>query len=111
MLGEQMLRRIQTLHEHDYIHRDIKPGNFLLSRDKTSKTVYLIDFGMAIRYRETSSKLHRKATTFRDFHGTYKYASKNVLLEISPSRRDDLESWFYCLIEFAAGDLPWSQVS
>jgi hypothetical protein len=33
----------------------------------------------------------------------------NLALELSPSRRDDLESWFYCLVEFFTGSLPWTQ--
>jgi hypothetical protein len=35
------------------------------------------------------------------------YVSINLYLELTPSRRDDLESWFYCLAKFLLGNLPW----
>jgi hypothetical protein len=41
------------------------------------------------------------------FTGTTAYSSANCHLDLAPSRRDDLESWFYCLIEFVTGSLPW----
>ena len=40
--------------------------------------------------------------------GSVRYASSNCLQGLSISRRDDMESWFYMLVEFAQGNLPWS---
>ena len=37
-LADQMIDRIQFLHNNDYLHRDIKPENFLMGRrDKRNK--------------------------------------------------------------------------
>lgn len=42
-----MIDRIQTLHELGYIHRDIKPDNFVVGRKEKNDTIYCIDFGLS----------------------------------------------------------------
>ena len=44
----------------------------------------------------------------QQFVGSVRYASKNCLQGLTVSRRDDCESFFYMIVEFAAGNLPWS---
>ena len=50
MLVEQMLSRIEFIHSKNYIHRDIKPDNFLMGKRDKKHLVYVIDFGLAKRY-------------------------------------------------------------
>jgi casein kinase 1 len=102
-----MLHRIELLHESNYIHRDIKPGNFVLGRKQSKDTVHLIDFGLAKLYCDKTTKQHMSANMQHAFVGTTQYSSTNSHLELAPSRRDDLESWFYCVVEFLNGVLPW----
>ncbi len=50
MLGEQMIDRIQIVHEKNLLHRDIKPDNFMMGIGKNAHLVYIIDFGLSKKY-------------------------------------------------------------
>ena len=39
MLADQMVTRIEYIHSKNFLHRDIKPDNFLMGFDKNAKTV------------------------------------------------------------------------
>ena len=102
MLASQFLSRIEFIHEEGYIHRDIKPANFLTGIGKNKHVIYLADFGLAKRNKEIYSER-------TEFEGTPDYASLNAHLGISQSRRDDMESIGYVLMEFQIGSLPWDK--
>ena len=50
MVSYQMLKRIEYLHSKNFIHRDVKPDNFLIGRNSRSNLIYLIDFGLSKRF-------------------------------------------------------------
>ena len=47
MLAEQFLDRVEYLHKKNYIHKDLKPENFLMGTGEKEAMVYLADFGMS----------------------------------------------------------------
>ncbi|XAR53322.1 Non-specific serine/threonine protein kinase [Bertholletia excelsa] len=118
MLSEEMVSCIaveaisilQQLHFRGFVHGDVKPENFLLGQPGTSneKKLYLIDLGLASRWRDSSSGGHVDYDQKPDvFRGTVRYASVHAHLGRTGSRRDDLESLAYTLIFLLKGKLPW----
>eukprot|EP01080_Neovahlkampfia_damariscottae_P002470 gene2470-3179_t len=107
-LGIQMLEGIESIHKIGYLHRDLKPSNFVIKRSEKGK-IFVIDFGLARKYISNDGK-HKEPRKQVGFRGTGRYASINSHQEKELSRRDDLWSIFYVLVEFSYGSLPWRKV-
>ena len=99
MLADQCLQILERVHDCGYIHRDIKPDNFVMGEGKNTFYVYMIDFGLAKKYR-TETGEHIPYSENRSLTGTARYASINNHLGREQSRRDDLESLAYMFIYF-----------
>jgi len=110
MIGIQLINRIHNLHKAGYLHRDIKPDNFLIGSGdiltKSGSVIHMIDMGLAKAYTDVHGN-HIPITTGKHLTGTPRYASINTHEGLEPSRRDDCESMCYVLIYFLNGKLPW----
>ena len=71
------------------------------------QTAFIVDFGIAKKYRNTATGTHILFRRGRRLTGTPAFASINSHLGLELGRRDDLESLTYMLIYFLRGSLPW----
>ena len=51
LLADQLIDRICTLHTKGYLHRDLKPENILIGLEENASTLYLIDYGLAKKWK------------------------------------------------------------
>lgn len=113
-LAIQCLYAIKIVHDFGFIHRDIKPNNFVMGHPtdlERARLVHILDFGLSRSFaaKKDGVWVVRRARGTADFRGTLRYCSPNVHLKAEQGRRDDLWGLLYVLIEFHIG-LPWQKM-
>lgn len=106
MLAEQLIHRVQFLHQKDFLYNDIKPDNFVFGRGVYKDKVYIIDFGFAKRYKNRRTKEHIPFKKECRMRGTARFVSIRTHKGFECGRRDDMEAIGYMLVYFAKGSLP-----
>jgi len=107
LIADQLIARVEFVHSKNFIHRDIKPDNLLMGAGRHCNKVFLIDYGLGKKYRDSRNRDHIPYRDDKNLTGTARYSSINAHLGIEQSRRDDMESIGYVLMYFNRGSLPW----
>jgi serine/threonine protein kinase len=107
MIADQTISALEYMHKKSFLHRDVKPDNFLIGPDSRKSQIFIIDFGLSKKYRDSRTQEHMKFAQGKSLTGTARYASIHAHQGFEQSRRDDLESLAYCFVYFLKGSLPW----
>src|SRR5262249_35886665 len=95
---------LATAHDKGVIHRDIKPGNLMIT---ARGAVKIADFGIALSAQDFSKKL----TSTGEFVGTPGYLSPEVCQGKPVDQRSDIFSLGIVLFECLAGRMPFTDES
>lgn len=95
-----------AFHRLGYLHRDIKPSNFAMGLHEPGPVIKLIDLGLAKRYL-TSDHNHIRSVRKQTQVGTLRYSSMYSGMFVQSSRRDDIISCIYALVNIWGEKLPW----
>eukprot|EP01012_Entosiphon_sulcatum_P044108 TRINITY_DN5863_c0_g1_i1.p1 TRINITY_DN5863_c0_g1~~TRINITY_DN5863_c0_g1_i1.p1 ORF type:complete len:539 (-),score=71.79 TRINITY_DN5863_c0_g1_i1:720-2315(-) len=96
---KQMLEGLQYLHEHNIVHRDIKPLNVLLD---CQGTVKLADFGACRVVSERSARSGSYTTPI--------YTAPEVIRNMTVSKAGDIWSIGCTVQELLTNKRPWSHL-
>ncbi|XP_074516798.1 serine/threonine-protein kinase VRK1 isoform X2 [Sebastes fasciatus] len=105
-LGLRLLDTLEYIHDHEYVHADIKASNLMLSHSDPDQ-VYLVDYGLAYRYAPDSVVKEYKEDPKRCHDGTIEFTSIDAHKGATACRRSDLEILCYCMVQWLCGRLPW----
>ncbi|CAG8494860.1 912_t:CDS:2 [Dentiscutata heterogama] len=96
--------------DDDASETKIKDLKLLVSR---KHHINIVDFGLSAFYidHETGKHIQKNQQLTKNKTGTARYASLGVHRGLQHSRRDDMESLGYVLLELLRGDLPWAGVT
>jgi serine/threonine protein kinase len=102
----EMLVAILEVHDRGFIHRDVKASNFVLCKE--NRRVFIVDFGLAKKHLNNDMQVMPKRKK-ADFRGTVSFASLNAHNNIDLSRRDDLWSFYFTMLDFLNEKLEWRE--
>ncbi len=94
----QLCEGLDFLHQNGVVHRDVKPANFLFSRD--GKQVKIVDFGLS------KSKSSWRTRWMKEGGGTRLYMSPEQIKKKSLDARSDIFSFGITMYELFAGRHP-----
>jgi non-specific serine/threonine protein kinase len=109
-MGLQITSALGAAHAKGVVHRDIKPGNLIVS---DSGTVKVLDFGLARRFRAADTgELGPEGSTIPGRPiGTANYMAPERILQLPLDPRSDLFSLGVVMYEMATGRLPFAGAS
>ena len=127
LIAISVLKKLEVLHREGILHNDLKLSNLAWGiinngKIKKDKEIFILDFGLATRFKFFKNENGNKNKDYRHDEAVYsinnkkntignlKFMSKDVLLGKTPCPRTELESFLYLIIYLIKRKLPWSGI-
>jgi serine/threonine protein kinase len=106
-IGIQLVEALEAAHAKGIVHRDVKPGNIVVS---STGVVKVLDFGLARDFRPSSpgAAPPQGSTIPGRPMGTANYMAPERILQLPLDPRSDLFSLGVIVYEMATGVLPFA---
>ncbi len=99
----QVLDALGAAHAREMVHRDLKPGNIMVSPTGARRNALVLDFGIGVYAKQPLDDEMTQVTETRELIGTPAYAAPEQLRGELPSVRSDLYSWGLVMLECLTG--------
>uniref|UniRef100_A0A914PMJ8 Protein kinase domain-containing protein n=1 Tax=Panagrolaimus davidi TaxID=227884 RepID=A0A914PMJ8_9BILA len=106
--ASQCLNAIKSFHANGYFLSDTQPTNFAIGTPEFNQTrkIFVLNVYMAKKYKKHDGTLidvfWSSPSSFRDRYKSISHHEKQKIRCI-----DEIESWFYMIVEWTCGRLPW----
>jgi serine/threonine-protein kinase len=100
----EIARALRAAHDLGVIHRDLKPGNVMLSEGPEGEVVKVLDFGLVKVLRDDSEEL----TAEGRFLGSPRYMAPEQIQRLAMDGRTDLYALGVILYRMLSGDVPFA---
>lgn len=97
---QQILSAVAYCHDHNIIHRDLRPNNFMLSSNEQGAEVKLIDFGVSV-------ETHGRERHSYGFIGNISYAAPEMIREQDYGKPVDIWACGLILYRLLVGVHPF----
>ena len=104
IIALQIAEAVETAHEHNVIHRDLKPGNIKITPDGRVK---VLDFGLAKAHGGKAAARQSTVTLPGRLMGTPAYMSPEQARGKPTDKRSDIWSFGCVLYEMLTGRIPF----
>lgn len=113
-IGIELIHCLKFFHSCGFLYLDLKCDNISILLNKKNIEGYeinltLIDYGFTEKYADDNGNHFSKEESPK-VHGNIYFSSINALSKSAVSRKDDMLSLCYLLIDLYLGSLPWLNI-